>query len=135
MQSWKWILWNIFLAVIPVVCGYLLAGGIKTFTLRGKRLPWIAWLPLVLVWLALLPNTCYLLTEWRHFLNYAHSTKIQGTVYTNPGVLLADARQCLLFLGYSAIGILCFTLSIRPVEQVLRQARFHLIFWAIPFFL
>src|SRR5258708_31283676 len=115
MQSYQWILWNIFLAVVPVVCGYTLSAGIKAFTLRGKRLPWIVWLPLALVWLAFLPNTCYLLTEWRHFLAYAHATQIHGTIYSNPGVLLEDSRECLLFMGYSAIGILCFTLSIRPI--------------------
>jgi uncharacterized membrane protein len=135
MQPWSWIAWNIFLAAVPVICAYTLAAGIKAFTLRGKRITWLVWLPLALVWLAFLPNTCYLLTEWRHFLEYAHSHPIYGPVSSNPSLLLEDARECLLFLAYSVIGILCFTLSIRPVEQVLKQARVQLLLLAVPFFL
>jgi uncharacterized membrane protein len=134
MQSWRWILWNLSLAVIPVVVGYLLAAGAQTWTLRRRRVPWIAWLPLALVWFAFLPNTCYLLTEWRHFLFDAHFTSLRNAADTNRTLMLNVARQGLFFLIYSGVGVLCFALSIRPIEQLLRQTRAPLLPWAVPFF-
>jgi uncharacterized membrane protein len=134
MQSWHWILWNLSLAAIPVVLASLLAAGAGAWTLRRKRVPWIVWTPLALAWFAFLPNTCYLLTEWRHFLFDSHFTGLREAADTNRLLMLAVARQGLFFLLYSAFGVLCFGLSIRPVERLLRQARAPLLLWAVPFF-
>ncbi len=134
MQSWRWIAWNIFLAVIPVMAAYLLAAGAQAWTVRRRRVPWIVWLPLILVWFAFLPNTCYLLTEWRHFLFDAHFTTLRDAADTNRVLMLRVARQGLFFLIYSGVGVLCYTLSIRPIEQLLRAARAPLLLWAVPFF-
>lgn len=135
MQSLRWIVWNLSLAAIPVIAAYLLAMGAQGWTLRRGRVPWLAWLPLALVWLAFLPNTCYLLTEWRHFLFDEHFTGLRDAAETNRVLMLAVARQGLFFLGYSGFGVLCFALSIRPIERTLREARVPLLPWAIPFFL
>jgi uncharacterized membrane protein len=134
MQSLRWILWNLSLAAIPVVAAYLLAAGVQGWTLRRRRVPWPAWLPLALIWFAFLPNTCYLLTEWRHFLFDEHFTGLRDAAETNRVLMLAVARQGLFFLGYSGFGVLCFALSIRPIERTLREARVPLLPWAIPFF-
>lgn len=135
MQSLSWISWNIFLALIPVAAAYLLAWGIQAGTLRRKRIPWWAWTPLALFWFAFLPNTCYLLTEWRHFLFDPHFTDLRDAAASNRVLMLRVAKQGLFFLGYSGIGVLCFTLSIRPVAQVLRHAHMRVIYWAVPFYL
>lgn len=134
MQPVYWILWNILLSVIPVGAAYLLAWGVETFTLDRKRVPWLVWLPLALFWFAFLPNTCYLLTEWRHFLFDEHFTSLRDAAETDRTLMLAVARQGLFFLVYSGIGVLCFTLSIRPIERLLRKLRANLTLFALPFF-
>src|SRR5262245_2976541 len=115
MQSWQWIFWNIFLAAIPVVAAYLLAMGAERWTVRRKLVPWPVWLPLALIWFAFLPNTCYLLTEWRHFLFDPHFTDLRDAAASNRALMLRVAKQGLFFLVYSGIGVLCFALSIRHI--------------------
>lgn len=134
MQSKHWILWNIFLACIPVVAGYLLALGFGVLTLQRKRVPWWVWIPLALVWLAFLPNTCYLLTEWRHYLFDPAFTEMRVAAQNNHVLMLPVAKWGLRFLVYSGIGVLCFALSIRPIDKLLQQRRINRIPWAIPFF-
>jgi uncharacterized membrane protein len=126
--------WNLFLAIIPVVAGYLLRGGVERWTLVvPRRVPWPVWLPLFLVWFLFLPNTVYLLTEWRH---YFWDVRIP-VMYElrNPHSLLVIGGWTLYFVLYSGAGVLTFTLGIRPVRALLRRlgvARWPL---AVPFFL
>lgn len=134
MQPLHWILWNLFLAAIPVGTAYLLAWCADTWTLRRKLVPWIAWLPLALVWLAFLPNTCYLLTEWRHFLFDNHFVAVRDAVENDRTLMLHVARQGLFFVAYSGFGVLCFTLSIRPIERLLRKAGVILLPLTLGFF-
>src|SRR5215217_5334639 len=66
----RWLLWNLFVAWIPVLFAAGFAGV--------HRRPWL--LPLGLGWLAFLPNSPYLVTDlvhlrhganlWRHVLQY-----------------------------------------------------------------
>jgi uncharacterized membrane protein len=134
-QSLEWIEWNLLLAAIPAVAGYLIAAGIERWTLRKRIVPWAVWVLPILTWLAFLPNTCYLLTEWRHFLFDSHFAAIRDDAADNPFAMLTAARQSLFFVAYSAVGALCFALSIRPMHHVLRKAKFNVLLWAIPFFL
>ncbi|HLK60707.1 MAG TPA: DUF1361 domain-containing protein [Chthonomonadaceae bacterium] len=133
MQSKTWIAWNLFLACVPVALAYLLAIGAERFTLQKKRVPWYAWLPLGLLWFAFLPNTCYLFTEWRHYLfdPFFVGTRRYGP---NGEALIQSARQGLVFLLYSAVGFLSLGLSIRPVHRLLRKAGQHPVWMAPPFF-
>lgn len=133
MQSVRWILWNLFLAAIPVGAAYLLAWGAGALTVRKRRVPWLVWLPLAVFWFAFLPNTCYLLTEWRHFLFDQHFEMLRGNAETNR-MKLTVAKYGLFFLLYSGFGVLCFALSIRPVEALLRKAKINPLPWAVPFF-
>lgn len=134
MQSIHWIAWNILLAVIPVAAAYLLAIGASEYSLRPNGVTWLAWLPLALVWFAFLPNTCYLLTEWRHFLFDPYFTTWRMNADNNSMTRLIVARQGLFFLAYSGIGVLCYTLSIRPIERLLRRTRVSPLLLAPPFF-
>jgi uncharacterized membrane protein len=133
MQSKYWIAWNLFLACVPVALAYLLAIGVERFTLKQRRIPWYAWLPLGLLWFAFLPNSCYLFTEWRHFL---FDSPFVGTrsYGMNGDALIQTARQGLVFLLYSAVGFLSLGLSIRPVHRMLRKAGQHPVWMAPPFF-
>lgn len=134
MQSQKWILWNVFLAVIPVGLAYLLAYLAGVLTVRRKKVPWLAWTPLALVWLFFLPNTCYLLTEWRHYLFDPAFEEMRLAASNDQIMMLPVAKWGLHFLIYSGIGVLCFGLAIRPIDRLLRQAHINPIPWAVPFF-
>lgn len=134
MHSKLWILWNLFLAAIPVGLGYAIAFGAKRLTIDRKRTPWWVWLLPGLVWFAFLPNTCYLLTEWRHFLFDPRFVSIREDAGGNSVVMLTVAKQGLFFFLYSGVGTLCFALSIRPIHRLLRRTRITLGLWAIPFF-
>ena len=114
------ITWNLFLAVIPVVLAYILAWGLGGKG-KGRVLPgWIAF-PLGLAWLAFLPNTCYLLSEWRHLLIDQHWMGVISAVQENDKFAMYSlARASLFFLAYSGAGVLTFVLAVRPIERWLQ---------------
>lgn len=128
-------LWNLFLAGIPVALAYLLEAGVRRFTLGRGRAPWIVWLPLAAVWLAFLPNTCYLLTEWRHLLFDGPMPDLIARADTDRRIMLDIAEMGVFYLIYSGLGVLSFALSIRPVQRVMREARISLLVPGIIFFL
>ncbi len=139
-MNWRWLCWNLFLAIIPVVAGGLFANGL--INARRKYGEWrqhpAAWPGLILpalVWFFFLPNTCYLLTEWRHFLFDAGPVALRQEVAEIPILKLIVAEQGLFFVTYSALGVLCYALSIRLVAQALRQNRVSLLPLAAPFYL
>lgn len=136
LQTPTWILYNIFLASIPVLLGYALAAWLNRK--RSKR----GWTPLfVLVtvlltaaWLAFLPNTCYLLTEWRHYIFSPAMADLRAAADTNRS-RLHFASFGLFYVIYSGVGVLCFALAIRPVDRALSRRPVPKPLLAIPFFL
>ena len=124
-MDWNWLMgrvgWNLFLAAIPVGLGYGLAWGLGG---RGKtrRLPLWVCLPLGVAWLAFLPNTCYLLTEWRHLLLDRRWADVLDVSDADNSAMFSIAKWALFFVAYSGSGVLLFVLSIRPVEQWLKAA-------------
>lgn len=134
-QSIEWIAWNLMLAAIPVIIGYPLAAAIDYWTVKRKQAPMWIWILPALVWLGFLPNTSYLLTEWRHFLFDPHFVSIRDDVNDNPALMITVARQGLFFLLYSAAGALCFALAIRPMHHTMKKANLNLVLWSVPFFL
>jgi uncharacterized membrane protein len=135
ITPWKFVLWNLFLAAIPVALAYLLAAGMERWTIRRRLIPWVVWVPAIIVWLAFLPNTCYLLTEWRHFLFDSPMPNLIRAADTNRQVMLDIAEMGLFYLAYSGLGILSFALSIRPLQRAMRLARVNLLGWGTLFFL
>lgn len=134
MQSASWILWNLFLAAIPAALAYLFAYGAERFTVRKKKVPWLAWTPLALGWFAFLPNTCYLLTELRHFLLDPVYGPIFAAAKNDSSAMLTVAEFGLFFALYSGFGVVCFVLAIRPVERLMREAKIPRLPFAAPFF-
>lgn len=128
------LLWNLFLAVVPALLAYLVAWGLGK---GGKRpLPLWVCLPLVLVWFVFLPNTCYLLTEWRHLLFDRRWAGLLDAGRTDRIAMLKTAKWALFFLAYSGTGVLLFALAVRPMEQWLRaNGRNPLPFAPVFFFL
>lgn len=125
-----------FLATIPVVIAYPLAAGIEKYTLKRHSVPWIVWLLPFIAWFSFVPNTCYLLTEWRHFIFDApFASHRDPTGGDDPMELLHVARQGLFFVGYSLYGAICFALSIRPIHRLIRAAKGQVVLFAVPFFL
>jgi uncharacterized membrane protein len=112
-------MWNLLLALIPVPLGYLLAWLLrKRPKLAGLLL--LA-LPLAVAWLAFLPNTCYLLTEWRHLLFDRRWEKLLDTGHESSRSMYLTAKWALFFLAYSGLGVFLFVLAVRPVEHWLRS--------------
>jgi uncharacterized membrane protein len=121
LQPIDHIVWNIFLALIPVALAWAIAFAIDQKQKRLEKVVLLHWLPVLLFWFAFLPNSCYLLTEWRHFF---------VALIAHPSFFL-DARhnyaQMYLFLSftgfyvvYSGIGLLSFFLAIYPIDRLFK---------------
>lgn len=121
-------LWNLGLAIIPVLLGYALgAVGRRAITGRNPLL-WASVVVLGLLWLAFVPNTCYLLTEWRHLLDLVERNHLYTRGKSDPQYLFSIGLFAFFYFCYSGFGVLALTLSIRPVERMLRA-------WRLPFLL
>ena len=125
------VFWNLFLAAIPVALGYLLT-WVLDLQQKKKALVLLA-VPVGLAWLVFLPNTCYLLTEWRHLLFDARWEELLDRAHVDRNAMLRVAAWSLWFLVYSGAGVLLFALSIRPVERWLRSRKASTVVFA-PFF-
>ena len=112
------VVWNLFLAVIPVILSLIIFAGVRRQR-RSGHVQWLLWGPMLIVWLAFLPNTCYLITEWRHYLDdllrspntyfqsrHSHSEMLQ--------LMLGSA----FYICYSGSGLICFYLSIYPLDML-----------------
>lgn len=130
----RWVAWNSFLALIPVALAYLLAwlGSMA----RGRALVKFAIVMVGLVWLAFLPNTCYLLTEWRHFLSAIHRESLytEWSSERDHDAMISLIAYSLFFLAYSMFGMLTFALAIRPVVPLVKRRISRLWVIGIPFF-
>jgi len=124
-------LWDMFLAAIPAVLGWLLAGGMRS---TPNRRLWL-WAPLLILWLIFLPNTCYLLTELRHLRWRLDSADLPDSGMDRPDSLQRLLRWTLFYAIFSGFGLLTFALAIRPLERFARSRGFPLNALAPPFFL
>lgn len=126
--------WNSFLALVPLAAAYAIATASRRVERSGRRAARLWLLPLGLVWLIFLPNTCYLMTEWRHFLFDPRFKAAREVVDPNSLGVVWVAFQAFCFLAYSGFGVLCFVLAIRPVGEVLRRWGLRPAWLAVPFF-
>lgn len=121
MRPTSFVVWNLFLALIPVALAFLIARGVRRERQATGQIRWGLWLPLAFVWLMFLPNSCYLLTEWRHYLE----TLTQSALFT-------QARQSrdgrldffvvtAFYLLYSGVGLLAFFLALWPLDRLTRR--------------
>ncbi len=95
-----WMAYNISLAVIAVVCGWL--------ALKVKRTAYR--LPLLILWLLYIPNTLYLLSDSIHFSQQL--SKIQ------------DADKISLITQYVVLmlfGVISFVAGVYPIEKLIKK--------------
>ena len=125
----RWITWNLLLAAIPVALAFSMR---RWWSRKARILVVLAGF----LWLIFLPNTCYLLTEWRHFFNTLEGAQLytQWKVYKDMDALRWLILCCLFYLSYSAVGMLAFALAVRPVYGLLRRSNPQAWLWGIPFF-
>lgn len=110
------VIWNLFLAVVPIVLAYLLCGIARQP--KKSYVDKAAIAILGLVWLAFLPNTCYLLTEWRHFLQSldAHNLYLKADI--SRDLMIRLMLYTSFYFCYSAAGMIAYVLALRPVARL-----------------
>lgn len=124
--------WNSMLALIPVALAYFIVWIARLRLLGSIRYPLVA--ALSAAWLAFLPNTCYLLTQWRHFLNLVDSRDLFMRAHADSVLLVELVGLSVFYFLYSGFGMLTFALAIRPIERFAISKGAHTLFWAAPFF-
>lgn len=128
--------WNTFLALIPVGAAYVMyCAAKKAEENRGGRYTRLSMLAAGIIWLAFLPNTCYLLTEWRHFLWLLRDTDLLHMYQLDRSVALTLMKHTFFYMCYSGIGMLTFTLSIRPIAKLMKRHGANMWLFGIPFFI
>jgi len=120
-----WIVGNLFLAFLPVALAFGIARGLGRDLAAPRRVRWGLWLPLLALWLLFLPNTCYLLTEWRHFLCDIHDRDVYYPVYGkgqySPAPTISLLLLTLFYCFYTGAGLAAFFLALWPLHRLARQ--------------
>lgn len=126
------VVWNATLALIPVGAGYAFRTIIN---IRGKPAArFFVSTILGAIWFAFLPNTCYLLTEWRHFLVALDARNLFLKARVDSVYFIELVVFSLFYFLYSSFGMLTFALAIRPVERSAMKGGLAIRVWAFPFF-
>lgn len=112
-------LWDMFLAGIPAVLGWLLGAGLRAT--RTRR--WWLWAPLLLAWFLFLPNTCYLLTEFRHLRWRLDTDEFSGLGMSRYDEFARLFRWTAFYSVFAGFGLVMFVLAIRPLERLARERR------------
>jgi uncharacterized membrane protein len=134
-DRFSWILWNLFLAAIPVALGYAIGSLGRQAALFRRPWLWLALAPLIILWLIFLPNSCYLFTEPRHFFRAVERYGLLTRARHNPDAAMGLGLRAGVALLYSAAGALTFALSIRPVKAWMRALGVATAWGAGPFFM
>ena len=115
------VLWNLFLALVPVLLASAIARGARGDLRHLGRVRWWLWVPLALVWLVFLPNSCYLLTEWRHYLETVTQSPIYQEAHLSGEGRLDFLVVTVFYLFYSGAGLLAFFLAVWPLDRLTRR--------------
>lgn len=115
------VVWNLFLALIPVALSFFITRGIRGQWRARGRVTWLVWIPLLIVWLAFLSNTCYLLTEWRHYLESITATQLFFQAMNNREAMFNLFLETGFYLFYSGCGLLTFFLAVWPLDRLARR--------------
>lgn len=104
--SLSFIIWNILLAVIAVLFSRYAAK-----ILESKK-AWYIKSVVSVVWLALLPNTAYLISDARHIVNSCQ-------LYSYGHICDDISWHVFFFFAYAAIGWPAYVLALRPMKNAL----------------
>ncbi len=136
IRQWlTWMAWDLFLAAIPVALAYAMP---RLWT-RCRTAPgrWVAVAVAAgVLWFIFLPNTCYLITEWRHFfaLLESHQYYLRWTLLGDKAALIKLILYSMYFFIFSGLGMLAFALALRPVAALLRRGGRAIWGWGLPCF-
>jgi len=126
MQSRIWVAGDFLLAFVPVILANVIARGMRADALAGRPRRRVLWGSMLLAWLIFLPNTAYLLTEWRHYVNIITEHPLYRHIYRGygftPGGTLFMALFTAFYFIYAGSGIVSMFLAIRPLDRLLTQA-------------
>lgn len=112
-------LWNLFLALVPLALAPRLAKSL----LRRHRLPAserVGLVGLFLVWLVFLPNSVYMLADVRHLLFDTYWRNLSAQAVISYTAMFEIAVWAFLFVAYGAMGLVLYTMALRPVERAAR---------------
>jgi uncharacterized membrane protein len=113
---------NLTLALIPVILGLLI--GWLSWRDTKFSTKWYLWVPLIFLWVGFLPNTCYLLTEWRHFIDIITQNPEQiRQAPKSKEALLDFLALSTFYVVYSSLGLLTFSMALWPVAHWLKPQR------------
>jgi len=126
------VMWNGTLALIPVGAAYAFRGVVDRRPTSVGR--FLAAAALAVIWLAFLPNTCYLLTEWRHFLEALDSQNLFMRAGGDSVLFIKLVLGSLFYFFYSLFGMVAFAMAIRPMERAAIKRGISVRLWALPFF-
>jgi len=112
------VIWNLFLAFLPVILANitLWVSRLKIGRLSRRFLIAVC----LIIWAVLLPNTCYLFTEWRHYLDAVTETQMYDRALVSHSAMAHLLGLTLFYACYSGAGLLAFFLAIWPLDKRLR---------------
>jgi len=107
------VIWNIFLALLPLVFYlYLRAYWHKTSLVKIKQK--ILAVVLFIIWLLLFPNTAYIITDIRHLLNYCPIDSLNEVC--SDGVWMIP-----IFFTYSIFGWVSFYYILKLMSDLINK--------------
>ena len=114
------VIWNLFLAIVPVVLAFVIARGVRRERHQTGTVQWLLWGPLTVIWLLFLPNSCYLLTEWRHYLETLTQSQLFAEAHHGGDGRIDFFLVTAFYLVYSGAGLLAFFLAVWPLDRLTR---------------
>lgn len=114
--------WNLFLAVLGVALAQALAAMVRAHRKRGDAALAVPLALLGLVWLLVLPNTCYLFTEVRHLFDAIEHQDLWSRAHRSTWAQVTLAMRGAVLAIYGVSGALTFGLSIRIVREAVEDA-------------
>lgn len=114
------VIWNLFLAVVPVVLAFVIARGVRRERENTGAVQWLLWGPLAVIWLVFLPNSCYLLTEWRHYFETLTQSQLYSQAHHSGDGRTDFFLVTAFYLVYSGAGLLAFFLAVWPLDRLTR---------------
>jgi uncharacterized membrane protein len=96
---------------------------------------WLLLGPLLLLWFIFLPNSCYLFTELRHFLEAIDRQDLWFRAHGDRMAMLELALRAAVGFVYVTAGAMTFGLAIRPVRKLAQDAGIATGPWSPVFFI